>query len=619
MKKIALLIVTVLAGSVSGQLTEESTRKLLSQRDEFIRQGKREELSRLYTSNVTIRISYMGHEDEISADEYFRAFINEGDKVKLQSYTTTPIKIEIAAGGQSARIENELQSTVLMAKKGDQAISFFHDESLTVTNNGNAPKILSALMVYKYHPESNELYRRIRARLEEKGGIDKETAIAWLKEADCTYQEGDGKRRQTTVSGMDNFDSGNEIAMLAAQIPGVQVLWLNLISDEGMEYVSRMSSLESLHARNSTLTDAGVAKLVTCANLSGLFLSNSQLSDKALEQIAAIPNLTRLQINLRPNAAQGLAHLTHAAKLDDLMIYNVPAECIPLLENIPNLQRLVISGESISDEDLFYFENMKQLKNLWLTGTGVTYQGTKLLKKKRPDLSIGPEELANPCKSSLRRIEMAKKNWAEKYGKKTRALTTPEDLDPHLKAFGGWEAMKCQDGGILSINPIGEGASCSFHGVGRARQPAPKGLSKEDFDKDGAKVGRWTMDLDAAEKLAADKQLPLLLNFTGSDWCYWCKLMEKNVFIQPDWKTYAKDSIVMVLIDFPRNKTAVPEKYKERNKTLKEQYGITGYPTFVLLDSDGTTELGRLKAGRDKNAVSFIKEINALLKTEGEK
>ncbi len=82
------------------------------------------------------------------------------------------------------------------------------------------------------------------------------------------------------------------------------------------------------------------------------------------------------------------------------------------------------------------------------------------------------------------------------------------------------------------------------------------------------------------------------------------------------FETYAADNIVMVLIDFPKDKSLVPEKYTERNGTLKEQYGITGYPTFVLLKIDGTTEFGRLKAGKQKPPESFIDEVKALLNTE---
>ncbi|MDF7824399.1 hypothetical protein P4B35_10280 [Pontiellaceae bacterium B12227] len=335
MKTIALLLGIALAGSVSGQLTEESIRKLLSQRDELIRQRKSEEISRLYTSNVTIRIAATGHEDEINVDEYFSSFSDKAEDTKWQSYTASLKKIEIAAAGQSARIENTIQCTVLVEKNDDQVITFYQDEFLTVTNIDRAPKISSARIVYTYHPVTNELYTRAMTRLEEKGEIDTETAIAWLEEAGCTYQEGDGKRRKTTISAQNSLNSGDEVAVLAAQIPGAQVLWLNFISDDGLGYVSQINNLESLMALNSELTDNGVAKLAACTNLNALFLHNSQLSDKALKHIADFPNLERLQISSGPNAAQGLAHLTHAAKLNDLMIYNVPAKCIPLLKNIP--------------------------------------------------------------------------------------------------------------------------------------------------------------------------------------------------------------------------------------------------------------------------------------------
>lgn len=135
-----------------------------------------------------------------------------------------------------------------------------------------------------------------------------------------------------------------------------------------------------------------------------------------------------------------------------------------------------------------------------------------------------------------------------------------------------------------------------------------------DFDADGATPGKWTMDFDAAKALAAEKQLPILLDFSGSDWCGWCKIMEESVFTKPEWQTYAQESLVMVLIDFPNDKSLVPDKYVERNKALKNEYGVRGYPTFVVLDDDGTTELGRLRSGRDKTPASFQEELAALFR-----
>jgi protein disulfide-isomerase len=135
-----------------------------------------------------------------------------------------------------------------------------------------------------------------------------------------------------------------------------------------------------------------------------------------------------------------------------------------------------------------------------------------------------------------------------------------------------------------------------------------------EADIDGAVTGKWTMDFEAAKSTAAEKQLPVLINFSGSDWCHWCKLMESNVFATPAWQTYASSNLLMVLIDFPQDESLVPEKYRERNKELSTQFGVEGFPTFVLLDSDGTTELGKLQAGQEKTPTSFEGEIEGLLK-----
>ncbi|MDF7808879.1 thioredoxin family protein [Pontiellaceae bacterium B12219] len=129
---------------------------------------------------------------------------------------------------------------------------------------------------------------------------------------------------------------------------------------------------------------------------------------------------------------------------------------------------------------------------------------------------------------------------------------------------------------------------------------------------DGVTPGEFTMDLEAARKVAAEKKLPILLDFSGSDWCGWCQLMDSNVFAQAEWKNYAASNLVMVLIDFPQDQSLVPEKYAARNEALSAAYGVEGFPTFVLLDDDGETELGRLSAGQDKTPASFQAEVEAL-------
>jgi thioredoxin-related protein len=131
---------------------------------------------------------------------------------------------------------------------------------------------------------------------------------------------------------------------------------------------------------------------------------------------------------------------------------------------------------------------------------------------------------------------------------------------------------------------------------------------------DGAEVGKWTMDFDAAVEKATQEKLPMMINFTGSDWCGWCKLMDKGVFAQEEWKKFATKNVLLVTLDFPKDKNIVPEKYVSRNNDLKKQFGVRGFPTYVVLDSDGKSKLGQLGAGRDKTPASFIDEFKGVIR-----
>lgn len=78
--------------------------------------------------------------------------------------------------------------------------------------------------------------------------------------------------------------------------------------------------------------------------------------------------------------------------------------------------------------------------------------------------------------------------------------------------------------------------------------------------EDGVAMGEFTHDYEAALAYAEENELPVMLVFTGSDWCGWCKIMDKNVFTKPEWRDYAEETIVQVWLDYPRNKELVPEK-----------------------------------------------------------
>jgi len=121
----------------------------------------------------------------------------------------------------------------------------------------------------------------------------------------------------------------------------------------------------------------------------------------------------------------------------------------------------------------------------------------------------------------------------------------------------------------------------------------------------------WLTDFERAKEEAAARNVPILANFSGSDWCGWCINLDNEVFSQPAFKAYAKENVVLFLADFPNNMPQSAE-IKAQNKTLSQHYGIRGFPTVLLLDADGNV-LGRTgyKAGR---AATYVEHLKSLLK-----
>jgi thioredoxin-related protein len=96
----------------------------------------------------------------------------------------------------------------------------------------------------------------------------------------------------------------------------------------------------------------------------------------------------------------------------------------------------------------------------------------------------------------------------------------------------------------------------------------------------------WLHDYTKAQEEAKANHKLLLLNFTGSDWCGWCIKFDKEILSQPQFKNYAHDNLVLVELDFPRRKSQ-PVEVKKQNVQLAQQYEVLGFPTIVVLNSNG--------------------------------
>jgi len=103
--------------------------------------------------------------------------------------------------------------------------------------------------------------------------------------------------------------------------------------------------------------------------------------------------------------------------------------------------------------------------------------------------------------------------------------------------------------------------------------------------------GEWLTDVAMGEAIAKQRAVPLFLLFTGSDWCVWCQKLDTEILQTPVFKDFAKESLVLVKLDFPKDKQ-LPSKLAEQNRQQQELWNVEGYPTILLLDNE-LKELGR--------------------------
>ena len=110
----------------------------------------------------------------------------------------------------------------------------------------------------------------------------------------------------------------------------------------------------------------------------------------------------------------------------------------------------------------------------------------------------------------------------------------------------------------------------------------------------------WITSYEEGQQEAKVNNKLVLLDFTGSDWCGWCILLDREVFSKPQFKEYASKNLVLVEVDFPKMKP-MSEEIRRQNLSLAQRYQIQGFPTIVVLNGDGQVvgAFGYMKGGPD--------------------
>jgi len=127
-----------------------------------------------------------------------------------------------------------------------------------------------------------------------------------------------------------------------------------------------------------------------------------------------------------------------------------------------------------------------------------------------------------------------------------------------------------------------------------------------------SRAAEWTDNYSKALDAAKKEHKLLLLDFTGSDWCIWCKRIDADVFETQKFKDFADKKLILVTVDFPRE-TKLSDEVKAQNKGLNDKYGIEGFPTLIVLDENEKVvfkQTGYEEGGPDAFIAKFPKSAN---------
>ena len=147
-------------------------------------------------------------------------------------------------------------------------------------------------------------------------------------------------------------------------------------------------------------------------------------------------------------------------------------------------------------------------------------------------------------------------------------------------------------------------------------QPVLQEISAEEY-----KAGNpgWLVNLEEAFQQSKSTGKPIMANFTGSDWCGWCKRLTADIFSKPEFQSWAKENVIMLEVDFPRMKR-LPSNIAAQNEGLRNAFEVQGYPTIWVfnLNKDQSSNqfsvelLGR--TGYTKSVDEFTSGIDQMLK-----
>jgi thioredoxin-related protein len=95
----------------------------------------------------------------------------------------------------------------------------------------------------------------------------------------------------------------------------------------------------------------------------------------------------------------------------------------------------------------------------------------------------------------------------------------------------------------------------------------------------------WTTSYSDASAKANAQRKPIVILFTGTNWCPACMKLEREVLNQPEFARAIGNRFIFLKAEFPDYSESGMASSPYRN--LMERYNIEAFPTFVVVNGSG--------------------------------
>ena len=121
-------------------------------------------------------------------------------------------------------------------------------------------------------------------------------------------------------------------------------------------------------------------------------------------------------------------------------------------------------------------------------------------------------------------------------------------------------------------------------------------------------------NIDELQSQSLENDLPILIVFSGSDWCKPCIQLDRDILQSQEFKDFEINNLIVYKADFPYQKKNKPSKNQQKmNESLADKFNATGtFPNIVLIDAE-LSLITQLHYNTGMTPTQFIHQLKTVL------